>query len=172
MSLPIESYFVRGPRLTHLVGASSGSADPSASSTGGSSVAALPTSTDISGTRSSCSSCTATTIIATIDATALSSRPFTASTVAPVSSASFSSTSAAAASTVTSDIVEHEEEAADDAAVLLPLPAQCHEVLGGGSLDGDDLLQRNARIDEVFGQPFRQAHKRIQQRTCSWRKSR
>ena len=50
MSLPIESYFVRGPRLTHLVGASSGSADPSASSTGGSSVAALPTSTDISGT--------------------------------------------------------------------------------------------------------------------------
>jgi len=59
---------------------------------------------------------------------------------------------------VTSDIVEHEEEAADDAAVLLPLPAQCREVLGGGSLDGDDLLQRNARIDEVFGQPFRQAH--------------
>ena len=47
---------------------------------------------------------------------------------------------------------------ADDAAVLLPLPAQCREVLGGGSLDGDDLLQRNARIDEVFGQPFRQAH--------------
>jgi len=42
--------------------------------------------------------------------------------------------------------------------VLLPLPAQCREVLGGGSLDGDDLLQRNARIDEVFGQPFRQAH--------------
>ena len=58
---------------------------------------------------------------------------------------------------MTSDVVD-EEEAADDAAVLLPPPARCREVLGGGSLDKEDLLQRNARIDEVFGQPFRQAH--------------
>jgi len=95
------------------------------------------------------------------DATALSSRPFTGSTVGPVPSTYGSAfpfaTSAAAASTVTSDVVD-EEEAADDAAVLLPPPARCREVLGGGSLDGDYLLQRNARIDEVFGQPFRQAH--------------
>ena len=70
--------------------------------------------TDISGTRSSCSSCTAATTIATIDATASSSRPFTGSTVAPVASTYVSaSTSAAAASTVTSDVVD-EEEAADD----------------------------------------------------------
>jgi len=117
MSRPIESYLVRGPRLTHPVGASSGSADPSASNLGGSSVAALPTSTDISGTRSGCSSCTAPTTIATIDATALSSRPFTGSTVGPVPSTYGSAfpfaTSAAAASTVTSNVVD-EEEAADD----------------------------------------------------------
>ena len=54
--------------------------------------------------------------------------------------------------------VQFDEEEADDALVPLPPPERCRELLAGGSLTGDALKQRNARIDEDLGRPFRRAH--------------
>ena len=56
-------------------------------------------------------------------------------------------------------VAQFDEEEADDALVPLPPPERCRELVAGGALTGDALEQRNARIDEDLGRPFRlQAH--------------